>query len=76
MITAKEECQVIGDFVHFAEERWKINPSKVPVSWMTIMAAAGAWIGAFGFMNIFTVTDITRMIRRIGKKGSFPAGHN
>ena len=56
----------------FTEEWWKINPNNVPVSWLTIMAAAGAWMGAFGFMNIFAVTDITRMTRRSErKKGAF-----
>lgn len=56
----------------FATDWWKVNPNNVPVSWLTIMAATGAWMGAFGFMNIFAVTDITRMTRRSEKKkGAF-----
>lgn len=48
----------------FAGEWWKLNPNNVPVTWMTILGATGAWMGAFGFMNIFAGTDITRMTRR------------
>ncbi|WP_301169449.1 purine-cytosine permease family protein [Brevibacillus nitrificans] len=55
----------------FATEWWTLNPSQIPTSWMSIMAATGAWMGAFGFMNIFAVTDVTRMTRRSErKKGS------
>jgi len=52
----------------FAGEWWKLNPNNIPVSWMTIMGATGAWMGAFGFMNIFAGTDITRMTRRKERK--------
>lgn len=52
----------------FAGEWWKLNPNHIPVSWMTIIAATGAWMGAFGFMNIFASTDITRMTHRSERK--------
>ncbi|MFZ7944835.1 hypothetical protein [Neobacillus sp. 19] len=52
----------------FAGEWWKLNPNNVPISWMTIIGATGAWMGAFGFMNIFASTDITRMTRRSERK--------
>jgi cytosine permease len=52
----------------FAGEWWRLNPNNVPTSWMTIIGATGAWMGAFGFMNIFASTDITRMTRRSEQK--------
>ncbi|MGJ9385730.1 purine-cytosine permease family protein [Salipaludibacillus sp. CF4.18] len=52
----------------FADKWWELNPNNVPISWMTIVSATGAWLGAFGFMNIFAVTDITRMTRRRERK--------
>ena len=52
----------------FAGEWWRLNPNNVPTSWMTIIGATGAWMGAFGFMNIFASTDITRMTRRSERK--------
>lgn len=52
----------------FAGEWWKLNPNNVPVTWLTILGATGAWMGAFGFMNIFAGTDFTRMTRRSERK--------
>lgn len=52
----------------FAGEWWKFNPNNVPVTWLTILGATGAWMGAFGFMNIFAGTDFTRMTKRSERK--------
>ncbi|WP_428911965.1 purine-cytosine permease family protein [Niallia sp. Krafla_26] len=55
----------------FAGEWWKLNPNGVPTTWLTVLGATGAWMGAFGFMNIFAGTDFTRMTRRSeAKKGA------
>lgn len=54
--------------VIFAGKWWELNPQHVPVNWMTVATATGAWMGAFGFINILAVTDITRMTRRSERK--------
>lgn len=52
----------------FAGEWWKINVSGAPLSFTTILAATGSWLGAFGFITIFAITDVTRMVQRKEKK--------
>ena len=55
----------------FVGEWWKLNPNSVPTNLLTVLGATGAWMGAFGFMNIFAGTDFTRMTRRSeAKKGA------
>jgi len=47
---------------------WTLNPSGAPLSLETVLAATGAWSGAFGFVTILAVMDVTRMVRRNEQK--------
>lgn len=48
----------------FAEGWMMLNPAKATMSWATVATATGAWLGAFGFITMLSVTDVSRMVHR------------
>lgn len=53
-----------------ASSWWTINPNNVPITWLSVLEATGAWLGAFGFMNMMAPMDMNRLTRRSERKKS------
>lgn len=68
---------IVGLFGGWAEQAssalaganwWNVNPNNVPLTWVSILGAFGAYVGILGSIQILLCTDTARFIRPKEKK--------